>query len=77
MDWNNLMMYYNATLRQDVEMVNTNNVFNVDDAYVGNNDEVNWCEKKLRMPKPNLQTHSMLKMVFFRVIIHKRMIITA
>jgi hypothetical protein len=30
-DWNNLMMSYNATLSQDVEMVNTTNeVFNAD-----------------------------------------------
>ncbi len=41
-DWNNLMTSYNATLRQDVEMVNTNDVFNADNVNVGNNDEVNW-----------------------------------
>ena len=41
-DWNNLMMSYNATLRQDVEMVNINDVFNADNVIVGNNDEVNW-----------------------------------
>ncbi len=72
-DWNNLMTSYNATLSQDVEMVNTtNDVFNANKVNVGNNDEVNWCEKKLRMPKSKLQTSSMLEMVFFRVMIHKR-----
>ncbi len=46
-DWNNLMTSYNATLRQDVEMVNTNDVFNANNVNVGNNDEVNWCEKEI------------------------------
>ncbi len=35
--WNNLMMSYNATLRQDIEMVNTNDVFNANNVNVGNN----------------------------------------
>ncbi len=42
MDWNNLMTSYNATLRQDIEMVNTSDIFNPDNVNVGNNDEVNW-----------------------------------
>jgi hypothetical protein len=46
-DWNNLMTSYNATLRQDVEMVNTNGVFNANNVNVGNNDEINWCEKEI------------------------------
>jgi hypothetical protein len=41
MDWNNLMTSYNATPRQDVEMVNANDVFNANNVNVGNNDEVN------------------------------------
>jgi hypothetical protein len=76
-DWNNLMMSYNATLSQDVEMVNTtNDVFNANSINVVNNDEVNWCEKEIEEPKSKLHTPSMLEMVFFRVMIHKRMIIT-
>jgi hypothetical protein len=75
-DWNNLMMSANATLRQDIEMVNTNDVLNADNVNVGSNNEVNWWKKKLRMTKSNLQTHSMLEMVFFRVMIHERIIIT-
>jgi hypothetical protein len=40
--WNNLMTSYNATLRQDFEMVNTaNDVFNANNVNVGNNDEQN------------------------------------
>ncbi len=50
-DWNNLMKFYNATLRQDVEMVNTNDIFNADNVNVGNNDEVNWCEKEIEDAK--------------------------
>jgi hypothetical protein len=51
-DWNNLMTSYNATLSQDVEMVNTtNDVFNADNVNVGNNDEVNWCEKEIEDAK--------------------------
>jgi hypothetical protein len=46
--WNNLMTSYNATLSQDVEMVNTtNDVFNANNVNVGNNDGVNWCEKEI------------------------------
>jgi hypothetical protein len=45
--WNNVMTSYNATPRQDVKMVNTNDVFNVNNLNVGNNDEVNWCEKEI------------------------------
>jgi hypothetical protein len=76
-DWNNLMTSYNATLSQDVEMVNTtNDVFNANNINVGSNDEVNWCEKEIEDAKIKLQTPSMLEIVFFRVIIHKRMIIT-
>jgi hypothetical protein len=40
-DWNNLVTSYNATPRQDVEMVNTNDDFNANNVNVGNNDEVN------------------------------------
>jgi hypothetical protein len=50
-DWNNLMMFYNATLRQDVEMVNTNDIFNANNINDGNNDEVNWCEKEIEDAK--------------------------
>jgi hypothetical protein len=51
-DWNNLMTSYNATLSQDGEMVNTtNDVFNADNVNVGNNDEVNWCEKDIKDAK--------------------------
>ena len=50
-DWNNLMTSYNA-LSKDAEMVNTtNDVFNADNEYVGNNDEVNWCEKEIEDAK--------------------------
>ncbi len=45
-DWNNLMTSYNATLSQDIEMVNTNDVLNANSVNVGNDDEVNWSEKK-------------------------------
>ncbi len=45
------MMSYNATLRQDVEMVNTNDVLNAYNVNVGNNDEVNWCEKEIEDAK--------------------------
>ncbi len=41
------MMSYNATLRQDVEMVNTNDVFNANNVNVGSNDEVDCCEKEI------------------------------
>jgi hypothetical protein len=76
-DWNNLMTFCNALLSQDVEMVNTtNDVFNANNVNVGINDEVNWCEKKLRMPKSKKETLTMLEMIFFRVTIHKRMMIT-
>jgi hypothetical protein len=44
-NWNNLMMSYNDTLRHDVKMVNTNDVFDANNINVCNNDEVNWCEK--------------------------------
>ncbi len=52
-DWNSLLMSYNAsaTLRQDVEMVNTNDIFNANNINVGNNDEVNWCEKEIEDAK--------------------------
>jgi hypothetical protein len=50
-DWNNLMTSCNATLSQDVEMVNTNDIFNADNVNVGNNDEVNWCEKEIEDAK--------------------------
>jgi hypothetical protein len=73
-DWNNLMSSYNATLSQDVEMVNTNDVLNAGNVNVCNDDEVNWSEKKLRMPKSKLRTPSMLEMVFFRVMNHEKMI---
>jgi hypothetical protein len=43
MDRNKLMVSYNATLRQDIEMVNTNDVFNANNVNVGNNDKVSWC----------------------------------
>ncbi len=46
-DWNNLMTSYKSTLSQDIEMVNTNVVFNADNKNVGNNDEVNWREKEI------------------------------
>jgi hypothetical protein len=76
-DWNNLMTSYNATLSQDIEIVNTtNDVFNADNVNVGNNDELDWCEKEIEVPKSKLQTPSMLEIVFFRVMIHKRMIFT-
>ncbi len=75
-DLNNLMTSYNAMLSQDVEMVNTtNDVFNADNVNVGNNDEVKWCEKEIEDTKSKLQTPSMLEMVFFRVMIHERMMI--
>jgi hypothetical protein len=45
-------MSYNDTLSQDVEMVNTtNDVSNADHVNVGNNDEVNWCEKEIEDAK--------------------------
>ena len=50
-DWNNLMTSYNATLRQDIEMVNTNDVFNANNVNIGNNDEVSWCEKEMEDDK--------------------------
>ncbi len=46
-DWNNSILSYNATLSQDVEMVNTNDVLSADNVNVGNDDEVNWSEKKI------------------------------
>jgi hypothetical protein len=49
-DWNNLMWSYNATLSQDIEMVNTN-VLNANNVNVGNDDEVNWSEKKVEDAK--------------------------
>ena len=52
-DWNYLMMSYNSTLSQDIEMVNTNDILNANNVNVGNDDEVNWSEKKLRMPNQN------------------------
>jgi hypothetical protein len=70
------MMSYNATLSQDVEMVNTNDVLNSDNVNVGNDDEVNWSEKKFKMPKSKLRTPLMLEMVFFRVMNHEKMINT-
>jgi hypothetical protein len=49
-DWNNLMMSYNATLSQGIEMVNTtNDVFNANNVNVGNNDEVHDHESKQRV----------------------------
>ncbi len=49
-DW--LMTSYNAMLSQDVEMVNTtNDVFYANNVNVGNNDEVNWCEKEIEDAK--------------------------
>jgi hypothetical protein len=51
-DWNNLMTSYNAMLSQDLEMPNTtNDVFNADNINVGNNDEVDWCEKEFEDAK--------------------------
>ncbi len=50
-DCNNLMSSYNATLSQDVEMVNTNDVLNANNVNVGNDDEVNWSEKKIEDAK--------------------------
>jgi hypothetical protein len=50
-DWNNLMTSYTAMLRQDIEMVNTNDVFNANNVNVGNNDEVSWCEKEMEDAK--------------------------
>jgi hypothetical protein len=51
-DWNNLMTSYNFMLSQDAEMVNTtNDVFNANNVNVGNNDEVNWCEKEIEDAK--------------------------
>ena len=51
-DWNNLMTSYNATLSQDIEMVNTtNDICNANNVNVGNNDEVNWCEKEIEDDK--------------------------
>ncbi len=50
-EWCNLMTSANAALRQDIEMVNTNDVFNADNVNVGNNDEVNWCEKEIEDAK--------------------------
>jgi hypothetical protein len=38
-DRNNLMTTYKATLRQDVKIVNTNDVFNAKNINVGNNDD--------------------------------------
>jgi hypothetical protein len=49
--WNNLMSSYNPTLSQDIEMVNTNDVLNTDNVNVGNDDEVNWSEKKIEDAK--------------------------
>jgi hypothetical protein len=40
------MLSYNATLSKDVEMVNTNDVLNANNVNVGNDDEVDWNEKK-------------------------------
>ncbi len=46
------MTTYNATLSQDVEMVNTtNDVLFANNVNVGNNDEVNWCEKEIEDAK--------------------------
>jgi hypothetical protein len=57
-DWNNLMMSYNATLTQDVEMVSTtNDIFNANNVNVGNNDEVNWCEKEIEDAKIKTADH--------------------
>jgi hypothetical protein len=50
-DWNNLMTSDNATLSKDIEMVNTNDVFNANNVNIGNNDEVNWCEKEIEDAK--------------------------
>jgi hypothetical protein len=50
-DWTNLMSSYNATLSQDVEMVNTNDILNANNVNVGNDDEVNWSEKKIEDAK--------------------------
>ncbi len=45
-------MPYNAMLNQDIEMVNTtNDVFNADNLNVGNDDEVDWCEKEIEDAK--------------------------
>ena len=49
--WNNLMMSYNATPSQGIEMVNTNDILNADNVNVGNDDEVNWSEKKIEDAK--------------------------
>ncbi len=46
------MTSYNAMLSQDVEMVNTtNDIFNANNINVGNNDEVDWCEKEIEDAK--------------------------
>jgi hypothetical protein len=45
------MSSYNATLSQDVEMVNTNDVLNANNVNVGNDDEVNWSKKKIEDAK--------------------------
>ncbi len=50
-DWNNLMTSYNATLSQDVEMVITNDVLNVNNVNVANDDEVDWREKEIEDAK--------------------------
>ncbi len=50
-EWNNLMTSYNATPRQDVEIVNTNDIFNANTVNVGNNDEINWCDKEIEDAK--------------------------
>jgi hypothetical protein len=68
------MTSYNATLSQDIEMVNTNDVLNANDVNVGNDEEVNWSENKIEDAKSKLRTPSMLELVFFRVMNHKKMI---
>ncbi len=50
-DWNNLITSYNATLSQDVEMVNTNDVLNANNVKLGNDDEVDWSEKEIEDAK--------------------------
>jgi hypothetical protein len=53
-DWNNLRMPYKATLRHDIKIVNTNDMFNADNVNVGNNDEVNWCDKEIEDAKNHI-----------------------
>jgi hypothetical protein len=67
---------YNATLSQDVEMVNTiNDVFNADNVNVGNNNEVDWCKKEIENAKIKTADPLYVGDGLFWVMIHNRMII--